>query len=293
MLAEADTIQKAKELKNLALTAADWAKRKGMGEEAIRYARSYALEAERKMGEMLAKTERAKRGPDKIGGQRSQRITPDSEPTLADLGISKNESSKAQKLSRIPREKFNEILTGEIPLVSFIKTHVAHNTGENEWFTPPDIIEAARKVMGNIDCDPASNERANKIIKAKMFFTAEIDGLSRTWKGNVWMNPPYSQSIVDKFAEAVSAKYESREISQACILVNNATETAWFQRMLNLAAAVCFIRGRIKFIDQKGEVPGGPLQGQVIIYFGENRKEFHEAFCEKGIVLDGPSKNTK
>ena len=42
MLAEADTIQKAKELKSLALTAAEWAKRKNMGAEAIEYCRSYA-----------------------------------------------------------------------------------------------------------------------------------------------------------------------------------------------------------------------------------------------------------
>lgn len=54
MLAEADTIQKAKELKGLALTAGEWAKRKGMGEAAIQHCRSYALEAERKMGEMLS-----------------------------------------------------------------------------------------------------------------------------------------------------------------------------------------------------------------------------------------------
>jgi len=60
MLAEADTIQKAKELKDLSLTAADWAKRKGMGEEAIKYARSYAMDAEHKMGEMLLATERAR-----------------------------------------------------------------------------------------------------------------------------------------------------------------------------------------------------------------------------------------
>ncbi len=65
MLAEADTIQKTKELKDLALTAADWAKRKGMGEEAIKYANSYALEAERKMGQLLKETERAV-GTDKV-----------------------------------------------------------------------------------------------------------------------------------------------------------------------------------------------------------------------------------
>ena len=67
MLMEATTIQKAKELKDLALTAKDWAKRKNLGNEAIQYCRSYALEAERKMGEMLKDTERAKgdlkRGP--------------------------------------------------------------------------------------------------------------------------------------------------------------------------------------------------------------------------------------
>jgi hypothetical protein len=43
-----------KELKTLALTAAEWARRKGMGERAIARCRSYALDAERKMGEMLA-----------------------------------------------------------------------------------------------------------------------------------------------------------------------------------------------------------------------------------------------
>lgn len=68
MLSEANTIQQTKELKSLFLTAADWAKRKGMGDEAIKYAKSYALEAERKMGEMLRETERAK-GVLKVGPQ--------------------------------------------------------------------------------------------------------------------------------------------------------------------------------------------------------------------------------
>lgn len=62
LLAEADTIQKTKELKDMALVAEDWAQRKGMGEAAIQHCRSYAMEAERKMGQMLAQTERAKAG---------------------------------------------------------------------------------------------------------------------------------------------------------------------------------------------------------------------------------------
>ncbi len=114
MLAEADTIQKTKELKDLALTAADWAKRKGMGEEAIRYARSYALEAERKMGQLLKETERAKGTAGQLLGKDVSgsyiALPPDNkQPTLAELNISKRESSEAQKLAELPDEQFHEI----------------------------------------------------------------------------------------------------------------------------------------------------------------------------------------
>ena len=60
LLVEADTIQKCVELKSLFLTSADWARRKGMGESVIKKAHSYAIQAEVKMGEMLAATKRAK-----------------------------------------------------------------------------------------------------------------------------------------------------------------------------------------------------------------------------------------
>ena len=69
MLAEADTIQKAKELKSLALTAADWARRKNLGEKAVQHCRSYALEAERRLGQLLLQTDRAK------GGSRIRNLT--------------------------------------------------------------------------------------------------------------------------------------------------------------------------------------------------------------------------
>lgn len=165
------------------------------------------------------------------------------------------------------------------------RAHVANNSGNNEWYTPSRFIEAARTVMGSIDTDPATSEIANKTVKAANIFTAEDDGRIQKWTGNVWMNPPYAQPLMGDFAEAVSAKYEAGEIDQACILVNNGTETQWFQRMLSASSAVCFPKSRIKFLDPEGNASGAPLQGQAIVYMGDNIEEFKEAFSPEGKVL--------
>jgi hypothetical protein len=47
-------------------------------------------------------------------------------------------------------------LIGETP--SF--NHRAQGSGENEWYTPIEYIEKARKVLGRIDLDPATSNDA-------------------------------------------------------------------------------------------------------------------------------------
>jgi len=166
------------------------------------------------------------------------------------------------------------------------KPHVTHYSGEYEWYTPIDYIEAARLTMGSIDVDPASCSLANKNVKAETFYTKEDDGLLQDWPGNVWLNPPYSQPEVSDFCALLVEKYQSGEVKQACVLVNNATETKHYQNMLKHCSAVCFIKGRIRFIDQHGEpAQGSPLQGQTILYFGDQPRLFGENFCYFGGIL--------
>lgn len=165
------------------------------------------------------------------------------------------------------------------------KPHVAHNSGNNEWYTPADIIEAARQAMGGIDCDPASCELANVTVKASVYYTAEQDGLTQQWNGSVWMNPPYAQPHCADFCAKLVEEVDSQRVQQACVLVNNATETQWFQMLLSYADAVCFPRGRVRFIDADGKQTGAPLQGQAILYLGDNVSAFIAAFNSFGPLL--------
>ncbi len=283
MLAEADTIQKAKELKSLALTAAEWAKRKNMGNEAIQHCRSYALDAERKMGEMLLSTQRHSGGkpgakPNVTSAHRVL-VTPSSRPTptLKELGLSKKESSSAQKLAKLPQPQFDKIKNGFLPK----SAHVSNNSGENEWYTPDYILDAVREVLTHIDCDPASSKIANQRVMASHYFTKSDDGLSKTWGKRCFINPPYAQPLISKFASAIASKVESKEVSEACVLTNNATETEWFQSILSVSSAGCFVKSRVRFLDPAGN-PGAPLQGQIVLYIGKKPAAFSKSFSAIG-----------
>jgi len=204
-------------------------------------------------------------------------------------GLSHDTIAKAKKIAAEATDEVKAALrSGETSINAEYKkltVHVGNNSGQNEWYTPPAYIEAARAVLGEIDCDPASSEIANRTVGAKAFFTAETDGLKQTWGKRVWMNPPYAQPLVANFADAITDKYAAGEVSAACVLVNNATETGWFQKMLEGASSVCLLSGRVKFIDPTGKPSGAPLQGQAVLYFGEDGQRFASEFSKLGRVL--------
>jgi hypothetical protein len=161
--------------------------------------------------------------------------------------------------------------------------HVAQNRGNNEWYTPKEYITAATAVMGEIDLDPASAIPANKVVCAKTFHIAEDNGLTKSWRGRVWMNPPYAAKLISKFCDKLVEHFVSGDVIEAIVLVNNATETRWFKKLMSCASAVMFPKSRIKFWSYDGR-KSAPLQGQSVIYLGRNVKSFVEHFHQFGWI---------
>lgn len=216
----------------------------------------------------------------------------DATPTLADLGIERTASHRWQTIASVPEEKFEEYLaqadTTQEEITSAgayrlaLQPHVAHNSGENEWYTPAAYVEAARRVMGGIDLDPASTAEANAVVKASRFYTMDDDGLEQEWAGRVFLNPPYATGLVDRFTRKL---IDSQNVMQAVVLSNNATETRWFQDLAQAATALCFPRGRIRYWSVGRDSLSG-LQGQVFIYLGDNHGRFLEEFGAFGFVVE-------
>lgn len=161
--------------------------------------------------------------------------------------------------------------------------HRTRFTGENEWYTPPEYMEAVRACLGAIDVDPASSARAQESVRASRFFTRDNDGLRHDWHGRIWLNPPYSQPDIARFIDKLLAEIAVGRVCQAILLTHNYTDTAWFHAAAGKSAAICFTRGRIRFVSATGGI-ATPTQGQAFFYFGSDSNRFCKTFGGFGFI---------
>lgn len=64
----------------------------------------------------------------------------------------------------------------------------------DEWYTPKEIIDA----LGKFDLDPCAPVKP--LWKtAETMYNKNHDGLTKDWVGRVWLNPPYSRPLIERF----------------------------------------------------------------------------------------------
>lgn len=172
--------------------------------------------------------------------------------------------------------------TAQLALPTMKPAAAAEST--DDWYTPQKYIDAARRVLGAIDLDPASSQKAQRIVQAARYFTIADDGLAHPWQArSLWLNPPYSAP--GPWVEKLIGEHEAGHVGAAILLVYVATDTSWFQGLWNYP--ICFVRGRIQFNNRRGR--SNP-RGSVFVYLGSDRARFIELFSPIGAVVERVSK---
>jgi phage N-6-adenine-methyltransferase len=141
-------------------------------------------------------------------------------------------------------------------------THESTNNETVEWYTPKWVFDA---IGLEYDLDPCSPGAHKTVVPAKKHLTVVEDGLATPWdkKDLVWMNPPYGLGIykwMDKLAEH----------GNGVALIFARMDTSWAQNNLPTASAICFLSGRVRFINGNTGEPGGtPGAGSMLVAYGE------------------------
>jgi hypothetical protein len=118
-----------------------------------------------------------------------------------------------------------------------MKKHQSTIGKNDEWLTPPEIIEA----LGVFDLDPCA-PIASPFTTAKNVFTIKDDGLSKEWTGRVWLNPPFNRYIREQWMKRMAEHGNGIMLIPAALETENAYKYVWGK-----CAGIMFLKGRPHF----------------------------------------------
>jgi hypothetical protein len=195
-----------------------------------------------------------------------------------------------------------------------------HSMTNPDWYTQEEVVEAARRTLGRIDCDPATDAIANRRIKARRIYTARMSGLAPTarWRGRVFLNPPGGQ--VKDFWDRMIAEREAGRMT-AGIWVGYSLEQLQslqtgedaLMRALPQQFPICYPRRRLAFEENKAkraerlakidrenrvrrraglplkkrkDTADSPSHANYIVYMGPDVDRFMTEFSALGVVVE-------
>jgi hypothetical protein len=111
-------------------------------QDIIQRAKGLKLQAERKLGELLRTMPKASAGRPVEIGSKAEPINRGA-PTLAEIGIDKKTSMRAQRLAALPEQKFAAVMAGEIPVAKAIASPPKKATARSK---ANDAIQEAKVI---------------------------------------------------------------------------------------------------------------------------------------------------
>lgn len=170
------------------------------------------------------------------------------------------------------------------------------------WNTPKWLVDAVREALGGtIDLDPCSND--DSVVGARYEFRLPlVDGLAMPWDvlpngsriQTIYCNPPYGRDKergtdigdwIHKAKELDRAHDGDQDYRDQILVIPASTElVAWHEDIWDDCDAICFLKGRVKFL-LEGVEKAGSTKGTAVIYYGKNERRFERAFDRLGRVI--------
>lgn len=156
-----------------------------------------------------------------------------------------------------------------------MNTKLMFSSETDQWSTPQDFYDKLNEEF-HFTLDPCADEKNHK---CDTYFTVEQNGLLQDWKGyTVFCNPPYGRSIKDWVKKCSDESKKNNII--VVMLIPARTDTKYqHDYIFPYANAICFIKGRLCFGEQKNSAP---FPSQVVI-FGNH--DFKSDFKEIGHLI--------
>lgn len=153
-----------------------------------------------------------------------------------------------------------------------------------DYFTPAEIVNAARTAMGGIDLDPASHWAANRVHKIPEWYTTTRSAFDNPWFGRVWLNPPYGNNE-PWFAE-IERWVGKGDVTQLCMLSPMWAFTTNIARpVMETATAMILLSPTPKFWGNANPDRVGANHPHAIVYIGDRVAEFTAAFRPFGMAM--------
>lgn len=159
-----------------------------------------------------------------------------------------------------------------------------------EWFTPPEILEPVRAVLGwKIGLDPCTNKE--NPTQATMCFTSVQDGLNRPWtnayseKWGVFVNPPYGKELYAWIAKVVDEAARGLQIVLLVSASSRWDQARWQNIYSPKLTTFVMPRGRVKFLDAAGVQQKSPPYPSVLYFYNIDPKIVLKHFSDLGTVV--------
>ena len=146
-----------------------------------------------------------------------------------------------------------------------------------EWYTPRWVFDELGLAF---DLDPSSPHDFETYVPCANQYTVFEDGLSKSWFGRVWLNPPFGPDVGFWVRRMI-------DHGNGIALVFSRTDAAWCQEAMQSASATLFLAGRVEFVpgheNRHKKSRGGA--GTVLFAFGDECARALARLSHRGVFF--------